>query len=569
MKRLASVALVLLIVLASLWMLAPPEEGRGGRATEIVATLRSEPRSLNRLLAGDRASLVVSQLIHEPLVRVNHVTQAIEPALAASWTTLDDGRRVRLVLRPDARFSDGTVVAADDVVFSLAAVYDPRLASPLLDSLTIDGAPITAQAVDAQTVDLRYPAPYGPGLRPLHGLPILPRARYAPLVAAGTLAEAWAPTAAPASMVGAGPFILERHDPGVAVRLARNPHYWRVADDGSRLPRADRLRLDIVTSQDAEMLRLRSGEVDVITAELRADDLPEARGLAAEGRLQLFELGPSLEADMLWFNLRPPPPGVEGTTQDQRAWLRRRELREAISHAVDRTSFINAVYRGAAVQVSSMITPGNHAWHAADIAPRPFSLAMAGEQLDRIGVRDRNGDGVREDVYNRPATFTLLVQQGHTVRQRAAVVLQEALAKVGVKVEIASLDARGLQERMAQGTYDAIYHALPGSDTDPSGLMEFWRSSGRFHVWNPAQAAPGTKWEQELDLLMTRQLSMTDVSERQRAVMQAQKLLDQELPVIVFAVPRVTIATSARLTHVAPGLLAPQVLWNAAEIGVR
>lgn len=568
MKRLASVALVLLIVAASLWMLRTRNGGRGDRITEIVATLRSEPRSLNRLLAGDRASLVVSQLIHEPLVRVNHVTQALEPALAASWTTLDEGRRVRLVLRPDVRFSDGTLVTADDVVFSLAAVYDPRLASPLVDSLTIDGAPITAQTVDAQTVDLRYPAPYGPGIRPLHGLPILPRAHYARLVAEGTLADAWTPTAAPAAMVGAGPFILERHEPGVAVHLTRNPHYWRVADDGTRLPRADRLRLDIVASQDAEMLRLRAGEVDVITAELRADDLPEARGLAADGRLQLFELGPSLEADMLWFNLRPPPPGVEGTAQD-RAWLRRRELREAISHAVDRTSFINAVYRGAAVQVSSMITPGNHGWHAADIAPRPFSLAMAGEELDRIGVRDRNGDGVREDVYNRPATFTLLVQQGHTVRQRAAVVLQEALAKVGLKVEIASLDARGLQERMAQGTYDAIYHALPGSDTDPSGLMEFWLSSGRFHLWNPAQAAPGTKWEQELDQLMTRQLSMTDASDRRRAVEQAQKLLDQELAVIVFAVPRVTIATSARLTHVAPGLLAPQVLWNAAEIGVR
>ena len=52
-------------------------------------------------------------------------------------------------------------------------------------------------------------------------------------------------------------------------------------------------------------------------------------------------------------------------------------------------------------------------------------------------------------------------------------------------------------------------------------------------------------------------------------VIQAQKVLDQELPILVFAVPRVTIATSARLTHVAPGLLAPQVLWNAAEIGVR
>ena len=139
MKRLASVLLVLLIVLAGLWMLRGTRDvSRGSRAIEFVATLRSEPRSLNRLLAGDRASLVVSQLIHEPLVRVNHVTQAIEPALAASWTTLDDGRRVRLVLRTGVRFSDGSAITADDVVFSLAAVYDPRLASPLVDSLTVE-----------------------------------------------------------------------------------------------------------------------------------------------------------------------------------------------------------------------------------------------------------------------------------------------------------------------------------------------------------------------------------------------------------------------------------------------
>jgi peptide/nickel transport system substrate-binding protein len=562
MKRLAGAALVLLVVLAGFWLLnrnpAAPEP------IELVATLRSEPASLNRLLASDRASLIVSQLIHEPLVRVNHVTQAIEPALAASWTVANDGKQVRLTLRPDIKFSDGTPVAAQDVVFSLESAYAAKLDSPLRDSLEVSGQPIKAQAVDETTVVLDYPAPFGPGLRPLHGLPILPRARYEAQVASGELSKSWKPDAPAAGMIGAGPYKLERHEAGVALHLVRNPHYWRQADDGSPLPRAQRLRLDVVPSQDAEMLRLRGGQTDIVTAELRPDDLPEARALAAQGRLQLFELGPSLETDMLWFNLAPNAPGGE-----KRAWLRTRELREAISHAIDRTAFINAVYRGAAVQVSSMITPGNNAWHASDVTPRPFSLEMAAEKLDRIGVRDRNGDGVREDVYNVPARFTLLVQQGHTIRQRAAVVLQEALAKVGLQVEIASLDARSLRQRQGEGSYEAMYHALPGSDTDPSGLMEFWLSSGHFHLWNPAQPTPSTKWEAELDLLMTRQLSMTDAQQRRALVVQAQKLLDVELPVIVFAAPRVTVATSARLAHVAPGLLAPQVLWNAAEIGVR
>ncbi len=569
MKRVASLLVVALLVIVGLWWLAGTGQEPG--TAELIATLRSEPRSLNRLLAADRASLVASQLVHEPLVRVNHVTQALEPALAASWTLADDGRAVRVTLRSGARFSDGSAITAEDVVFSLAAAYDPRVASPLVDSLTVAGAPLLARALDAHTLELTFPTPYGPGLRPLHALPILPRGRYASLLADGTLAAAWALDAPAAGMVGAGPFMLARHEPGVAIHLTRNPHYWRVADDGTQLPRVGRLRLDIVPSQDAEMLRLREGQVDVITSELRADDLPDARALAAQGRLQLFELGPALEADMLWFNLRPPTAATAGARPpvDGRAWLRSRELREAISHAVDRTGFINAVYRGAGVQVSGMITPGNHLWHAPDIAPRPFSLAIAGELLDRVGVRDRDGDGVREDITNRPAAFTLLVQQGHTVRRRAALVLQEALARIGLQVEIASLDPRGLQERMVAGTYDAIYHALPGSDTDPSGLMEFWLSSGRFHLWHPGQPTPATPWEAELDGLMTRQLSMTDAADRQRTVAQAQALIDRELPVLVFAVPRVTIATSARLTHVAPGLLAPQVLWNAAEIGIR
>jgi peptide/nickel transport system substrate-binding protein len=565
MKRLAGFLLVLFVVIAGVWLLRSSSSSpTSDSSVELAATIRSEPGSLNRLLANDRAALVVSQLIHEPLVRLNHVTQSIEPALASSWTISDEGRRVRLTLRQGVRFSDGTSVTADDVVFSLGAVYDERVESPLVDSLQVNGKPITARAIDPTTVELQYPAPFGPGLRPLHGLPILPRARYASLVANGTLGAAWTVNASPAGMVSAGPFQLERHEPGVAIHLVRNPHYWRLGDDGGRRPRANRVHLSVVPSQDAEMLRLRDGQTDIVTAELRPDDLPEARALAAQGRLQLFELGPSLETDMLWFNLGPKAPGGE-----KRAWLRTRELREAISHAVDRTTFINAVYRGAAVQVSSMITPGNHAWHAGAIAPRPYSLEMAGQLLDRIGVRDRNGDGVREDVYNVPARFTLLAQQGHTVRQRAALVLQEALARIGLQVEIASLDARSLQTRLLDGSYDAMYHGLPGSDTDPSGLMEFWLSSGRFHLWNPGQATANTKWEAELDTLMTRQLSMTDPEQRRATVVQAQKLLDVELPVIVFAAPRVTIATSARLAHVMPGLLAPQVLWNAAEIGVR
>ena len=562
-RRLTLLFLVVVLIVTAYWLRSRITGPSTPATTRLVATLRAEPRSFNRLLMADRATSTVSQLVHESLVRINHATQALEPALASAWTPSADGRRIRVTLRPGLRFADGSPLTADDVVFSLGLVFDPRLESALKDSLTIGGAPITATASDATTLDVVYPEPYGPGLRPLHALPILPRGRYATPAAQGTLTDLWTPSASPGGMVGAGPFIVTSHQSGAAIELARNPHYWRTADDGTRLPRVDGLRLEIVPSQDAEMQKLRQGEVDITTGELRVDDVPEAKAMAARRQLQLFELGPALDVDMLWFSLAPNAPGGE-----RRAWLRRRELREAIAMSVDRAAFVNAVYRGEGVQVSGVITPGNKAWHT-DIAPRPYSIAMAGELLDRIGVRDRDGNGVREDVYNQPAHFTVLVQQGHTMRQRAAAVIQESLRAAGLQMEIVGLDPRALLERLGNGQYDAMFHALPSSDTDPSGLMEFWLSSGRFHLWHPMQKTPATPWERELDALMTRQLTLTDQAVRATVVRDAQRVLDREFPVIAFATPRVTVATSARVTHVQPGLLTPAVLWNAAELGVR
>jgi peptide/nickel transport system substrate-binding protein len=267
---------------------------------------------------------------------------------------------------------------------------------------------------------------------------------------------------------------------------------------------------------------------------------------------------------MLWFNLVPDAPA----TRD-RPWLRERDLRQAIAHAVNRQTFIDAVYQGEGEVVTGLITPGNGEWHARDIQPRAHSLERAGALLDGIGLRDRDGDGMREDSRNRPARFTVLVQQGHTSRQRAMTVVQEMLRTVGLHMDIVSLDPPSLFEQLTGGTYEAIYHALPASDTDPAGLMEFWLSSGSWHLWHREQPTPATSWEAELDDLIRAQLVTTDQEERRRLVTAGQHLFDRELPAIFFAAPRVYVATSGRLSHVRPGLLHPLILWNAAEIGIR
>lgn len=532
--------------------------------TTLRASTRSEPVTFNRLLARDQTSLVVSTLINASLVRINHDTQELEPYLAASWTASGDGRHVTLRLHPDARFSDGEPVTADDVRFSFDAVYDTRVGSDLRESLLVEGRPIGVRAVDTHTVELEFPALYGPGLRPLHVLPILPRHLLGAALAAGTLQTTWSLSARPDEVVGAGPFVLERYDPGVATYFRRSPHAWgRAAESGRGTP-VQAVELRVLPSQDAEFLQLASGQLDVTTGDLRPGDVPEARRLAEDGVLQVFDLGVALTADLLWFNLVPDA----AVTQD-RPWLRERAFREAIAYAVDRQAFVDAVYQGSGEPVSGLITSGNRTWNAPDLKPRPHSRDRAMALLDDLGLSDHDGDGIREDAASHPARFSVLVQQGHASRQRAMTVLQETLRDIGLQMDIVSLDAGALFGRYGAGTYEAIYHALPGTDSDPVGLGEFWLSSGSLHLWHPGQSAPATAWEAEIDRLFAAQLSAVDVADRQRSVFEMQRIFDRELPALFFAAPKVHVATSQRLTGVRPGLLSPQVLWNAGEIGVR
>src|SRR6185295_11977910 len=84
---------------------------RGG---ELVASIRTEPASFNRHAARDTSTNLISLLTQARLVRVNQATQAVEPALAESWTTSDEGKRVTMALRRGVLFSDGHPFTSSD-----------------------------------------------------------------------------------------------------------------------------------------------------------------------------------------------------------------------------------------------------------------------------------------------------------------------------------------------------------------------------------------------------------------------------------------------------------------------
>ena len=154
-------------------LVLPGLHGRpGGR---LVFAERSEPRTLNPVMATDAASREVIQRLMADLIHINRGTLQTEPALAKTWKVTPDGLHYTLGLRRGVRFSDGAPFDADDVVFTFQVLLDPKVNSPQRDLLLLDGKPIAVRKLDAFRVAVDLPGPYSVPDRLFDGLAILPR----------------------------------------------------------------------------------------------------------------------------------------------------------------------------------------------------------------------------------------------------------------------------------------------------------------------------------------------------------------------------------------------------------
>jgi peptide/nickel transport system substrate-binding protein len=535
---------------------------RGGA---VVASARTEPRSFNRLVAPEIATELFAMLTLGRLVRVNRATQELEPWLAEKWDESPDHRTFTLTLRQDVAWSDGTPFTAADVLFSFAAAYDKSANSPLGAALSVNGQPLNVASPDARTVVVTYPAVFGPGIRLLDNLFIMPRHKLEAALKAGTFAEAWAQNTPPDDLVSIGPFRLTQYQAGQRLVYERNPRFWRKDARGVQLPYLDRLTIEIVPDVDGEIVRLQSGQTDFMQDSIRPSDLETLRPVERQGRLQIHELGVTPNADAFIFNLRPG----RWSRDPRGAWLARKEFRQAISHAVDREGFADTVYLGAAVPIHGPITPGNAHWFWPSIPRYEFSRDKAAALLKGLGLTNRDNDEWLEDEQGTDARFTVLVFRGNSVLERSASVLRDELRKVGLALDIVALEANAVRARVLGGEFESAMIQFTATDMDPAISKDFWLSSGGAHFWNPGQAVPATDWERQIDELMAQQTSTADDAERKRTFNEVQRVFAENLPALYFAAPRVYVATSSRLINLQPGLIRPQVTWSADTLAVK
>ena len=536
----------------------------GGR---LVVALRSEPKTLNPVLAVDEPSREVIRCLSADLIHINRASLKTEPALAKSWNVSRDGRQYTLQLRRGLRFSDGAPFDADDVVFSFQVYLDEKIDSAQRDLLVVGGKPITVVKVDQYTVRFEMAQPYAAAERLFDGVAILPRHLLEASYKGGGFSEAWNLSMAANQFAGLGPFRLKEYVPGQQVTLERNPYYWKADRAGNPLPYLGEVMFLFVPSEDAQVIRFQAGDTDALSR-FSSENFAVLQKQQGTKGYHLDDLGPGLEYNFLFFNLNDLGAKNLPEIAKKQSWFQDLRFRQAVSAAIDRDGIVRLVYGGRATAIWDQVTPGNKLWVDDKIAHPKRSVERARELLQSAGYSWKNGALV--DPRGKAVEFSILTSASNAQRTKIATIIQDDLSQLGITVQVVPLDFHAMVDRLQSSyNYEAAVMGLVSGDADPTSEMNVWLSNGETHLWHPNQAKPATPWESEMDGLMEKQLVTLDYAKRKQLYDRVQEIVAEELPVICLVSPNILVGAANRVGNFRPAILVPYALWNIDQLYVQ
>jgi peptide/nickel transport system substrate-binding protein len=537
----------------------------------LVYRVSSPPKTFNYLLANDETSILTAFfLLNGRLVEFDHSTQTYVPGLAEAWTTTPDHRSVDVRLRDGLKFSDGQPLTSSDVAFTLEATYDERnKADVFRDALLINGKPISVKVIDDRNLQFVLPETIAAPENYLYNIAVLPRNVLEADQEAGRLSEAWKITAPPASVVSSGPFVVASAAAAERIVLKRNPYYWKRDAQGTQLPYLDELTLEIVPDANQARVGLDQATIDIVD---RVRPTDYASLLNAGGAVKAFDLGPSLGVDYLWFNLNPAQRDGAPMNPAKLAWFSDARFRRAVSMAVDRGSIARSTLQGLATPLYGVVSPANRVWANADLPQIAYDLVQAASLLEEAGFSKRGPVDAPElfDAQGNRVEFSLLVPAESEPRKLMAAVIQEDLAKLGIRMRVVPIEFAAITNAWTKSyEYDAILLGLSITDLEPSTYANLLLSSGDAHQWRPNQKSPATEWEAKVDQLFAEQASESDPGKRKSKFYEIQRIVADASPVIPIVTRHVVSAANSRVGNFTPSPMFPYSMWNAEELFIK
>jgi len=500
---------------------------------QLVFATTSDPRSFNPILAKETSTTAITGLIFEGLTKTNGATLEVEPNLAESWETDNNGLVWKFHLRENIFWSDGKKLTADDVVFTFnQLVYNPNIPNSARDIFTIEGKIFKVEKINDFTVKFTLPVRFAPFLRAM-SQSILPKHILQASVKKGGFNFTWGTDTKPEEIIGTGAFKLTKYQPGERIILERNPFYWKKSKDGDNLPYIDKIIYLIVQNQDTALLKFQDGELDFYG--LRGTDYPLLKPQEKKGSFTVFDTGAAFGSNFIVFNQNKtinPKTQKPYVDEIKLSWFTNKNFRRAVAHAIDKKKIIEIIMNDLGYNQSSPMSPSSGHFYNSNVKHYNYNLVKAKKILKDSGFIDRDNDGIIEDEFANMVEFTLYTNSGSTERIQIAGIVRKDLQNLGMKVNFLALEFNNLVSKLVSTfQWDAVIIGLTGG-IEPHFGKNVWDSSGQLHMWYPKQEEPATEWEQRIDEIFNLGVQELGQNERKTLYDEWQLIVSQELPAI-------------------------------------
>lgn len=499
MFRVGKLACLAVVVSCVLLVFGCGTEGGGGgsagQSSQLRVALPVDEGPVN-IFAGTSDEMAF--LIYDRLVAPSPYAEDPQPWLAESVEAIDPSTW-EVTIKDDVTWHDGEPFTVEDVKFTVeyfveapTGTYTHHITEvPHVESVEI---------VDDRTVRLgcAYPCPFL-GSVTLAFLPIIPQHIWeeVPGDRAATYNEL---------PIGTGPYKLVDYSSERGYRFEANREYF------AGEPTVDELIMPVIQDPTATFTALRSGELDAAARTIPPELLSEFQNSQA---IEVASTDP-LQFDEIRLNYEREP-------------FDNPEFRQALSLAVDREELVDTILLGQGRPGDQGYPHPDSPWTSPDIA-QPFDPDESRRILDDLAFTDEDGDGIRENAAGEPLEFTIKVAGNEPTQVRAAEIVAEQFAEVGIAFDVQTLDPASMQELGDSRDFDAELGTITAHGVaDPTQFIMSHRSG---YLWNlPELPYP------EMEALIDEWTQTTTIEERAQASFEMQELFNEQPTSIVLYYP--------------------------------
>lgn len=305
----------------------------------VVVDNGADAPTLDSTLSQDTQSGRVLYDLFEGLTSFDQQNQPI-PGLAQKWEISEDGTTYTFFLRPNLKFSDGTPITADDVVFTWQRLVDPKVGSPynllganikngqaiIEGKMPVENLGVTALNENTVQIQLEHPDAAFLAICSRPNVGILSRANVT------RYGNQWTK---PENMVTSGAYKLAEWVINGYILLEKNPYYYDA--DQVTIPK---IKFLPIVDASASLSQYQAGNLD-ITHSLPVDQYEQLKQEMPE------QIHTVTQEAIYYYNLNMTLPKFKNNPQ----------LRQALSMAVDRTALVELVLGQGQTPLYSYVTP--------------------------------------------------------------------------------------------------------------------------------------------------------------------------------------------------------------------